>query len=106
VLVSCGFDAHQADPLGAFALSSGDFAELASVVNDFVPQTGRLVLFLEGGYDQTALRTSVEATLAALLGVRHHPSAPTCGGPGMVELRISEVERRRAIDRMHLETAR
>ncbi len=29
VLVSCGFDAHQADPLGELELSGGDFAELA-----------------------------------------------------------------------------
>jgi acetoin utilization deacetylase AcuC-like enzyme len=105
VLVSCGLDAHQADPLGELALSSGDFAELAWVVNDFVPQTGRMALFLEGGYNQTALGTSVEATLGALLGVRRHPSAPTHGGPGMVDLHNSVSERRRAIDRMHLETA-
>ena len=51
VLVSCGFDAHRADPLGELALSSGDFAELARVVSEFAPRPGRLALFLEGGYD-------------------------------------------------------
>ena len=52
VLVSCGFDAHHADPLGDLALSSGDFAELARMVNEFTPRPGRLALFLEGGYNE------------------------------------------------------
>ena len=101
VLVSCGFDAHQADPLGGLALSSGDFAELARVVSEFAPGPGRMALFLEGGYDPVALESSVEATLAPLLGLRHHPPAPTYGGPGMTQLREDGTERRRAIDRVY-----
>ena len=68
VLVSCGFDAHRADPLGELALSSGDFAELSRLVSEFVPRPGRLALFLEGGYERAALQESVAATLGALLG--------------------------------------
>ena len=68
VLVSCGFDAHRDDPLSNLQLSSGDFAELARIVREFAPRPGRLALFLEGGYDATALASSVEATLGALLG--------------------------------------
>ena len=101
VLVSCGFDAHQADPLGGLALSSGDFAELARVVNEFVPGPGRMALFLEGGYNPHALEASVEASLAPLLGLRHHPPAPTHGGPGMTQLREDRTERQRAIDRVY-----
>jgi acetoin utilization deacetylase AcuC-like enzyme len=101
VLVSCGFDAHQADPLGELALSSGDFAELARLVDEFAPGPGRTALFLEGGYDALALESSVEATLAALLGLRHHPPAPTYGGPGMTQLREDRTERMRAIDRVY-----
>jgi acetoin utilization deacetylase AcuC-like enzyme len=100
VLVSCGFDAHQADPLSELALSSGDFAELARIVNGFAPRPGRLALFLEGGYNQVALQTSVTATLGALLGVDTPPVAPTYGGPGMQQLRIAESDRERAIDQM------
>ncbi len=48
VLVSCGFDAHHADPLSNLELSSGDYAELARVARGFAPP-GRLALFLEGG---------------------------------------------------------
>jgi acetoin utilization deacetylase AcuC-like enzyme len=103
VLVSCGFDAHRADPLGELELSSGDFAELARVVGEFAPRPGRLALFLEGGYNPVALRSSVQATLGALLGVRDEVSAPTEGGPGLSQLRADRSERLRAIDRVHME---
>ena len=101
VLVSCGFDAHEDDPLSELRLSSGDFAELARVVRDFAPAPGRLALFLEGGYDLDALRTSVEATLAALVGTPSHPPPPTVGGPGLAQLREDRAQRLRAIDRVH-----
>jgi len=101
VLVSCGFDAHKADPLSELALSSGDFAELARLVNEFTPRPGRLALFLEGGYNQVALQTSVAATLGALLGIDTHPSEPTYGGPGMDALRHIASEQERAIDLSH-----
>jgi acetoin utilization deacetylase AcuC-like enzyme len=101
VLVSCGFDAHQADPLSELALSSGDFAELAQIVKGFTSRSGRLALFLEGGYNQVALQTSVTATLGALLGIDTHSAAPTYGGPGMQQLRAAESDRERAIDQMH-----
>ena len=103
VLVSCGFDAHRADPLGELELSSGDFAELARVVREFAPRPGRLALFLEGGYNPASLESSVQATLGALLGVPGDPAAPTSGGPGRSQLRSNRTERQRAIDRVHLE---
>ena len=98
VLVSCGFDAHRDDPLSDLQLSSGDFAELACVVRQFVPRPGRLALFLEGGYRAAALTSSVEATLGALLGDRASGPLPTKGGPGMAQLRADDMARRRAID--------
>jgi acetoin utilization deacetylase AcuC-like enzyme len=100
VLVSCGFDAHQADPLGALELSSGDFADLARLVREFAPRPGRVAIFLEGGYHPAALEASVEATLSALLGLRSHPQAPTYGGPGMAQLDEDRTERLRALDRV------
>jgi acetoin utilization deacetylase AcuC-like enzyme len=105
VLVSCGFDAHEADPLGNFALSGGDFAELARMVNEFTPRPGRLALFLEGGYNQMALQVSVTDTLGALLGLHTHPSAPTYGGPGMKEVREAVAGRHRAIEQMQTTTS-
>jgi acetoin utilization deacetylase AcuC-like enzyme len=86
VLVSAGFDAHRADPLADLSLSAGDFARLATAVAGFAPAPGRTVLFLEGGYDLGALRTSVTATLGALVGAGPAAEAPTSGGPGREQL--------------------
>jgi acetoin utilization deacetylase AcuC-like enzyme len=82
VLVSAGFDAHRADPMADLALTSGDFSDMATTVAAFAPRAGRLALFLEGGYNLGALRTSVATTLGTLLGCRYEPEAPTFGGPG------------------------
>ena len=81
VLVSAGFDAHRADPLTGLALSSGDFADLTRRVVALAPP-GRLVLFLEGGYDLDALRDSTAACVAGLAGVDLRPERATSGGPG------------------------
>jgi acetoin utilization deacetylase AcuC-like enzyme len=82
VLVSAGYDAHRDDPLTGLRLSAGDFADVARRVAGFAPRPGRLVLFLEGGYDLDALTTSVGASLAALLDAPYRPEESTSGGPG------------------------
>jgi acetoin utilization deacetylase AcuC-like enzyme len=105
VLVSCGFDAHHADPLSNLELSSGDYAELARLVREFAPP-GRLALFLEGGYDPAALRSSVEATLASLLDIASGASAATSGGPGLRELQENRTRRLRAVERAQSDAAR
>jgi acetoin utilization deacetylase AcuC-like enzyme len=83
VLVSAGYDAHRADPLAELGLSSGDYAQLASIVCGFAPREGRLAFFLEGGYDLDAIRVSVAATLGALTGAGPAAEPPTTGGPGV-----------------------
>ncbi|HZQ76451.1 MAG TPA: histone deacetylase [Acidimicrobiia bacterium] len=82
VLVSAGYDAHRADPLTDLRLSAGDFADIARRVARFAPRSGRLVLFLEGGYDLDALTTSVGATIAAVVDAPYRPEPATSGGPG------------------------
>ncbi len=82
VLVSAGFDAHRHDPLAEMALTAADFASLAERVRGFAPGHGRLVAVLEGGYDLDALRMSVGATAAALLGESYRPEPASAGGPG------------------------
>ena len=83
VLISAGFDAHRADPLTGLALSSGDYAALASRAAALAPVAGRVVVFLEGGYDLDALRDCVAATLPALLGQPADASErETVDGPG------------------------
>lgn len=101
VLVSCGFDAHRDDPLSNLDLESGDFAELARVVADFAPSPGRVALFLEGGYDLDAVRTSVRATLGALVGRPGDIEGPRSGGgPGLAQLAAADQTRRRAVDQL------
>lgn len=83
VLVSAGFDAHRADPLTGLGLSAGDFGALAARMAELAPGPGRLVAFLEGGYDLDALRASVAATLPAMVGEPARAAeSPTGGGPG------------------------
>lgn len=93
VLVSAGFDSHRDDPMADLALTSGDFAALARTVGGFAPAPGRLALFLEGGYDLAALRTSVAATLAAVLEAPFESEAPSHGGPGTEMVDNAQVER-------------
>ncbi len=98
VLVSAGYDAHRADSMGDLLLTSGDFAMLARRVREVVPAPGRLALFLEGGYNLEALRTSVAATLGALLDAPFDAAAPSAGGAGGdVAARVRE-QRRVALD--------
>jgi acetoin utilization deacetylase AcuC-like enzyme len=82
VLISAGFDAHRDDPLADLAWSAGDFAALTTKVMSYAPRPGRVVAYLEGGYDLTALGRSVGATVAALAGRRSDTEPSTSGGPG------------------------
>ena len=95
VLVSAGYDAHRADPLTDLRLSAGDFADMARRVAGFAPVPGRLILFLEGGYDLDALTTSVGASLAALLDVPYRPEPATSGGPGAKVVEAARLQRER-----------
>ena len=101
VLVSAGFDGHRDDPLASLALSSGDFAALAKKVGAFAPRSGRLALFLEGGYDLRALSTSVTATLSALLDGEHVADPTTKGGPGGEHVDRAHERRRSALRLAH-----
>ncbi|MCG3140423.1 MAG: Histone deacetylase-like amidohydrolase [Anaerolineae bacterium] len=71
VLVSAGYDAHWADPLGALTLldSAGYFyitQALHNIAREFAQ--GRIVFILEGGYNFDALAWSSYASARALLG--------------------------------------
>ncbi|HEY3966691.1 MAG TPA: histone deacetylase [Planctomycetaceae bacterium] len=68
VLISAGFDAHAADPIGSLGLDTEDFAPLTSLVRQVADQhcQGRVVSLLEGGYNVSALAESVTCHLEAL----------------------------------------
>ncbi|MBI2503547.1 MAG: histone deacetylase [Candidatus Latescibacteria bacterium] len=69
ILISAGFDAHQADPLGEMELSAEGFAALTAQARSMAEDhcQGRLVSLLEGGYDLEATAASVEAHLRVLM---------------------------------------
>lgn len=80
LLISAGFDGHRRDPLCDLGLSSGDFADMTSVLLGLVPR-GRTLLYLEGGYDLEALTTSVGSVLSAALDDgAFRPEPPSAGG--------------------------
>jgi acetoin utilization deacetylase AcuC-like enzyme len=97
VLISAGFDAHRDDPLADLAWSAGDFAALTTKVASFAPREGRVVAYLEGGYDLAALRRSVGATVAALAGQVWLPEPVTSGGPGREAVAVAARLRERSL---------
>jgi acetoin utilization deacetylase AcuC-like enzyme len=86
VLVSAGYDAHAADPLAGIRLQTPDYHALASAVASRA-RPGRLLLFLEGGYDLDALEGGSEATVrgAAAAGTELPETGP---GPTGTAARI------------------
>lgn len=70
VLVSAGFDAHRADPLGAMAVTEEGFGCLTRAIRRLADAKchGRLVSVLEGGYDLDTLGACAAAHLTALKG--------------------------------------
>jgi acetoin utilization deacetylase AcuC-like enzyme len=81
LLVSAGFDGHRSDPLTQLGLTSADFADLTLDAFTVVP-AGRRMVFLEGGYDLTAIRDSAESVVGSMMGKHVRVEPPTSGGPG------------------------
>jgi acetoin utilization deacetylase AcuC-like enzyme len=69
ILVSAGFDAHQADDMAGLNLVDADYAWITGCLCAQAEHTaaGRIVSALEGGYELHALARSVEAHLKAFL---------------------------------------
>lgn len=68
VLISAGFDAHHADPLGGMLLTADGFRRLAALVREAAGPVP-VAAVLEGGYDLDGLSYSVAAALEGLTGV-------------------------------------
>lgn len=69
LLVSVGFDTHWRDPLGQLQLSSAGYSDLIRRLTLWADEncSGRIVLFLEGGYDLEAGAACGQASVAGLL---------------------------------------
>ncbi len=82
LLISAGFDGHRRDPITDLGLTAGDYADITTELAALVPP-GRRLLFLEGGYDLSALRDCTGAVLSALVDDgAFRPESPSAGGPG------------------------
>jgi acetoin utilization deacetylase AcuC-like enzyme len=75
IVISAGYDAHHADPLGGMRLTAAGFGRLARLVRGAAATTP-IVALLEGGYDLDALAYSVAATLEAFTGIDAHAAEP------------------------------
>ncbi len=69
ILVSAGFDAHKNDPLSQINLESKDFYILTELIVEIAEKfsKGRIISFLEGGYNLQALYESSKEHLKALI---------------------------------------
>lgn len=70
ILISAGFDAHEADPLANLMLQEADFRWATEAIMAVAERhcRGRVVSMLEGGYDLNALARSVATHVTALMG--------------------------------------
>ncbi len=68
ILISAGFDAHIRDPLANINLESEDFFTITKKIIEIadIHSSGRVISFLEGGYDLRALSESIREHLKAL----------------------------------------
>ena len=95
ILISNGYDAHRLDPIGGMMLESEHYGWLSRWVVSQVP-SGRVIAFLEGGYDLDALTTSSTATVDGLARVVTDFEWPTeaAGSAGrMVDLAVESLSR-------------
>jgi len=83
ILISYGFDTHWRDPLGNLLLSAEVYGEIISKLTNWADQhaSGRIALFLEGGYDLQAAVGCTQAVISALLGVGYEDTIGPAPNP-------------------------
>ena len=69
-LVSAGYDTHWADSIAMMQVSTTGFGQVVRIIKGLADEfcNGRIVICLEGGYNLTALTSSIKATFDILLG--------------------------------------
>ncbi len=62
ILISAGFDAHKRDPLANINLESENYNQITKMIIEIanIHSQGRVISFLEGGYDLLALSKSIK----------------------------------------------
>jgi acetoin utilization deacetylase AcuC-like enzyme len=95
-LVSCGFDAHQRDPLADMRLTERAYATMTRQLLGVLDAGCPLGLVLEGGYDLTALTDSTHAVATALLGQPPLADGPAPGLSPQHEAALTDIARAHA----------
>jgi acetoin utilization deacetylase AcuC-like enzyme len=74
-IVSCGFDAHEDDPLAAMRVTRSGYAALTAIVRALADELsqGRMLFVLEGGYSLRGLAEGADALLAGLTATASAP---------------------------------
>jgi acetoin utilization deacetylase AcuC-like enzyme len=69
IMISAGFDAHEADPLGQLLLTDEDFTLMTRTVKQWAASAchGRVISCLEGGYNLSTLGATVRAHVRELM---------------------------------------
>ena len=101
LLVSAGYDAHWIDLLANLQVTTRGFHQISAALTDLADDLcgGRIVFVLEGGYDPTAVREGVFASMAAMLSIP--PPQDTMGSPRPMPVDITPVLRTaRALHRL------
>ncbi len=68
IIISAGFDAHKRDPLATINLNSEDYFTMTHDIVEIANRhsKGRVISFLEGGYDLLALSESIQSHFKGL----------------------------------------
>ena len=68
IIISAGFDAHKRDPLATINLESEDYFTMTQDIVEIAKRhsEGRVISFLEGGYDLLALSESIKSHFIGL----------------------------------------
>lgn len=87
VLVSCGFDIYEGDPLGAMRVSAAGFAAMTRLMQNLADEVcgGKLLITLEGGYNLTGMRDGALAVLTELYGEVLNPRYPDFSPERIIE---------------------
>ncbi len=96
ILVSAGYDAHAQDPLASMNVSAEGFGQMTRQLNRAADRAcqGKIVYFLEGGYNLEALAGSVRATIRETL-------SPGSDSPDLDSSDFYHSYRDQAVTRLH-----
>lgn len=75
VLISCGFDAHESDPVAGLGLKDEDYKKLTLICVNIAEKyaKGRIVSVLEGGYNLDAIARAAKVHVEALKSSFQYP---------------------------------